>query len=161
MSPRLEKGIGEGFVFAPFSNPSKGIFTIPDDECPADFQYLPADSTIPAATPREDYINEVETIIDALSGIDGKVVASRVIRIDKTIDLRATFDALDKAFPMLSYSCFRPPAMAHGSERRPNCFFNAPATRFKQWHSPEHVLQVRMVHGTKRTYVSSSLSLNL
>lgn len=54
---------------------------------------------MPSSTEREDYFNEVEAIIDDLAGSDGKVVAARVIRIDTTIDLDNTFNALDKAFP--------------------------------------------------------------
>lgn len=98
-SPRLEKGVGNGFVFAPFSNPRKGIFTIPEGKCPPGFKFTPADSPLPYTTERDDYFNEVDTIIDDLAGTDGKVVAARVIRVDTTIDLDNTFNALEKAFP--------------------------------------------------------------
>lgn len=99
MSHTLEKGVGDGFVFAPFDNPAKGIYTIPDGECPEGYEFTPADTAIPQSTSREDHAREVESIIESLAGEDGKIVAARVIHLDTAIDLNATFSALDKAYP--------------------------------------------------------------
>ena len=58
-------------------------------------------------------MREVRSIVDSLAGEDGKVVAARVIRTDTAIDLNATFEALDKAYPEAFVFMFSTPL--HGT----------------------------------------------
>lgn len=98
-SPKLINGFGNGFVVAPFSNPKEKTLTIPLDIIPGDSDIYPEDSPISPSTPKDDYLNEVRSIIDALAGDRGKTVAARTIRIDTSIDINKTFDALCAYYP--------------------------------------------------------------
>ncbi len=98
-SQRLLKGFAKGFVIAPFSDPDDGLMTIPFDICNPDSEFKPETSYIPTTTSREDFENEVRTIINSLGSSRGKTVAARVIRVDSNINLDATFDNLCSSYP--------------------------------------------------------------
>lgn len=97
-SKRLEKGFGKGFVIAPFCNPAHGMLTIPNDFLPDDSELHAIYSEVCGTTPKEDYLNEVTAIIRELAGKRGKTVATRTIRIEQSIDIIATFNALCSAY---------------------------------------------------------------
>lgn len=75
------------------------MLTIPDDFIPDDSELIPINSATSPSTPKEDYLNEVSAIIRVLDGKSGKTVAARTIRIDRHIDIPATFDALCASYP--------------------------------------------------------------
>lgn len=109
-SEEIIKGLGKGFVIAPFSDPQAGLVTIPCRGPLPDNALTAEEADIPASTSKDSYLNEVETIIRALAGEKGKIVAARVIRIDMRISLSATFDALCEAYPHAFVFMFSTPA---------------------------------------------------
>lgn len=98
-SETINDGFGNGFVVAPFREPSMGIKTIPFDFIPEESVFYPINSKIADSTPKEDYLHEVKTIIETLGDKRGKVVASRAIRIETKIDLNETFKELCISYP--------------------------------------------------------------
>ncbi|MDE6022028.1 MAG: chorismate-binding protein, partial [Muribaculaceae bacterium] len=98
-SLRLEKGLGNGFVVAPFCNPEEGMLTIPNDFIPDETDLHSECSEMSQSTPKEDYLNEVSIIIKDLNGNRGKTVAARIIRIECAADIIATFNALCSEYP--------------------------------------------------------------
>ena len=98
-SERVLKGFAKGFVIAPFAHPEEGLMTIPFDISNPDLIFEPEDSHIPSTTTREDYEEEVCSIINALADNRGKTVAARTIRINTHINLDSTFDNLCFAYP--------------------------------------------------------------
>lgn len=98
-SETLIDGFGEGFVIAPFKNPCLGIKTIPVDFIPDESLFYPVESPIAESTYKEDYLNEVTTIMDSLGGKNGKTVAARAIKIVTQINLSKTFKMLCEAYP--------------------------------------------------------------
>lgn len=98
-SENLITGLGEGFAVAPFCNPAMGLVTIPD-ELPLREEYVrPLPSPVPESTTREEHRIEVERIKSSLRGDTGKIVASRAIRFDCSVDLADTFQSLCDAYP--------------------------------------------------------------
>lgn len=73
--------------------------TIPYDIHNPDSKFKPERSYIPTSTSRENYEEEVRSIICALGEDRGKTVAARAIRINVGIDLDATFDNLCSNYP--------------------------------------------------------------
>ncbi|MDE7419690.1 MAG: chorismate-binding protein [Muribaculaceae bacterium] len=98
-SHTLVKGFGKGFVVAPFLNPEKFLLNIPFDFIPESHDIKAINSSLPLSTPKSDYQLEIKAIKDKLDGNRGKIVAARVIRLDISIDLNATFDSLCQSYP--------------------------------------------------------------
>lgn len=91
--------MGQGFVIAPFFNPTSHLLTIPCDFLPADTDIRPAECSLPSSSAKEEYIREIETIKDALKGRRGKTVAARAILIKHVIDINDTFQTLCDDYP--------------------------------------------------------------
>ncbi|MDE6019335.1 MAG: chorismate-binding protein [Muribaculaceae bacterium] len=98
-SDSLIHGLGQGFVVAPFLNASENIHTIPFDFIPDSKEIIAINSSLPLSTPRVDYYSEIKAIKEELNGKRGKTVAARVINLDISIDINATFDSLCQAYP--------------------------------------------------------------
>ncbi|MDE6381027.1 MAG: chorismate-binding protein [Muribaculaceae bacterium] len=98
-SQRIVKGFAKGFVIAPFANPEEGMMTIPYDFINPEDKFTPLPAEIPTTTPREDFEEEVGLIIRSLFDKRSKTVAARIIRIDASTDIDATFDVLCSAYP--------------------------------------------------------------
>ncbi len=98
-SESLIKGLGKGFVVAPFLNPGTNLFTISFDFIPELKDIQAVESSLPSTTPQSDYFCEINAIKDNLGGKRGKTVAARVIRVDETVSINATFTSLCCAYP--------------------------------------------------------------
>ncbi len=98
-SDSIIDGLGQGFVIAPFLNPSENLITIPFDFVPDSKDIVATDSSLPLSTPKSEYYREIKAIIEELNGKRGKTVAARVVNIDIPIDINATFDSLCQAYP--------------------------------------------------------------
>lgn len=75
------------------------MLTIPNDFIPDDSDLHTEYAEMLQSTPKEDYKYEVSAIIKELAGSKGKTVAARIIRIEHSVDIIATFDALCSAYP--------------------------------------------------------------
>ncbi|MDE5997190.1 MAG: chorismate-binding protein, partial [Muribaculaceae bacterium] len=98
-SERILNGFAKGFVIAPFTDPDKGLMTIPYDIINPDSKFEPEKSHIPSSTTKKEYEEEVCLIIQALGDKRGKTVAARTIRVETNINIDATFDNLCSAYP--------------------------------------------------------------
>ncbi len=98
-SESLIEGFGKGFVIAPFLHPGNYLITIPCDFIPENRDIHAIDSPLPPTTPQGDYFREIRAIIESLDGKRGKTVAARVINLDISVDLIATFNSLCKSYP--------------------------------------------------------------
>ncbi len=98
-SQTLIQGLGQGFAVAPFFNPETSLLTIPFDFIPESKGIKAINSSLPLSTPISDYHSEIKAIKDNLDGKRGKTVAARVIKLDISIDVNATFDSLCQAYP--------------------------------------------------------------
>ncbi len=97
-SESIVKGLGNGFVVAPFLNPNNFLLTIPFDFIPESKDIKAINSYLPLSTSKSDYHREIKAIKDHLDGKRGKTVAARVIRLDISIDINATFDSLCQSY---------------------------------------------------------------
>ena len=105
------EGIGEpGFVIGRF-DPEKPVITIPYKGCKCE-KGGGTDYTVPVeSTTREEYIHEVEKYKKILKGYPrGKIVASRVLVREASLDLAETFFDFCKRFPEGYIFCFSTPA---------------------------------------------------
>ncbi len=98
-SQSLVEGLGKGFAVAPFLNPDFNLITIPFDFIPEKKDCQIVDASLSPSTPKIDYFDEIKAIMDDLNGKRGKTVAARVIKLDYSIDLNATFDSLCLSYP--------------------------------------------------------------
>ncbi len=98
-SQSLVEGLGKGFAVAPFLNPDIALFTIPFDFIPEKQDIQATDAYLPSTTPQNEYFSEINAIIDDLHGHRGKTVAARVIKLDCSVDINATFNALCQSYP--------------------------------------------------------------
>lgn len=92
-------GFSYGFVIVPFRDPSIGMKTIPFDIIPDESVFFPIESKVAGSTSKEEYLNEVKTIIKTLGDKRGKIVAARTIRVETKIDLNETFTELCNSYP--------------------------------------------------------------
>ncbi|MCH5223364.1 MAG: chorismate-binding protein [Muribaculaceae bacterium] len=105
------EGIGEpGFVIGRF-DPEKPVITIPYKGCKSE-KGGGSDYTMPLeSTTREEYIREVEKYKEILKDYPrGKIVASRVMVRETSVDLAEIFFDFCKRFPEGYIFCFSTPA---------------------------------------------------